>query len=152
MILRMTISTPNFLILNGLQYHICRQLQPSHLLLARSLTEVLHPLCLFLAIAIGTSYGYDPCSSSPSKLRFGSSTSHPDLDNHSSLLSPPVQPSTGFRSLTGIRPETPTYMTTSYTAPLYMNTPSAFSNTITWSYTTPNGDAKTIHGSEDTLT
>ena len=107
---------------------------------------------LAMVICTNTSYGYDSRSSSPSKLRFGSSTSHPDLDNHSSLLSPPVRPSTGFRTLTGIRPETPTYTTTSYTAPSYTNTPSAFSNTITWSYTTPNGDAKTIHESEDTLT
>ena len=99
-----------------------------------------------------TSYGYGSRSSSPSKLRLGSSTSHPEPESHFSLLSPPVRPSTAFRTSAGMRPETPGYTTASYTTPSYTGTPSGFSNTITGSYTTPNSDAKTIHGSEDTLT
>ena len=93
-----------------------------------------------------TSYGYSSRSSSPSKLRLGSSTSHPEPDGHSSHLSPPLWPSTAFRTSAGMRPETPSCTTASYTTPSYTGTPSAFSNTITGSY------AKTFHGSEDTLT
>lgn len=104
---------------------------------------------------MSTSYSHSSRPSSPSKLRLGSSTSHPEPGTHSSLLSPPVRPSTGgFSTSTGMRSDTPSYTTPSYTTASYTATPSAFSNTITQtgSYTTPNTDLKTITGSEDTFT
>lgn len=101
---------------------------------------------------LATTSGHSSRPSSPSKLT--SSTSQPEPVSHSSLLSTPVRPGpSGFRTLTDLRPDTPSYTTASYTTPSYTATPSAFSNTITTGlYTTPNTDAKTITGSEDTFT
>jgi hypothetical protein len=102
-----------------------------------------------------TSYGLSSRPSSPSKLRLGSSASHPEPGTHSSLLSLPMRLSAGgFRASAGIGSDTASYTTPSYTTVSYTATPSAFSNTITQtgSYTTPNTDLKTITGSEDTFT
>ncbi len=100
-------------------------------------------------------YGYGSTSfsrpSSPSKSGSGFSGSYTGPETRSSLLSPPVRPTTsGPRSFNiGTHTDTP-----SYTTPSYTTTPSAFSNTITHtgSYTTPNTEAKTFTGTEDTYT
>lgn len=87
--------------------------------------------------------------SSPSKSGSGFSGSNTGPDTRSSLLSPPVRPVTsGSRSFTiGTRTDTPSHTTPSYTT-------SAYSHTITHtgSYTTPNTEAKTFTGTEDTFT
>jgi hypothetical protein len=98
---------------------------------------------------MATSYGYTSRPSSPSKLRVGSSASHPESDTSVSLLSPPVRP-TGVRTSTGMRSETMSYTTPSYTTSSYTTTPSALITQM--GYTTLNTDTKTITGSEDTFT
>jgi len=103
----------------------------------------------------GSGYGYGSTSfsrpSSPSKSGSGFSGTYTGPETRSSLLSPPVRPTTsGPRSFTiGTRTDTP-----SYTTPSYTTTPSGFSNSITHtgSYTTPNTEAKTFTGTEDTYT
>ena len=97
----------------------------------------------------GSTTGYGSRPSSPSKSGSAFSGTHASPEFRSSLLSPPVKPTTtnGPRSVAS----TTESRTRSYTTASFTMTPS---NTITQtgSYTTPNTDLKTITGSEDTFT